>query len=300
MAEGAKLSSQGEQSHKTLTRGSMGDREVAEALVRLDTNMQHTFIGGGGDQMRGPTFLEAEEFSEDSEWSDGELEYVLASIEEEDLNESAALEMVDALASEEDQRKKGPMRRSWRDAQKAKRDSRASRKFWGEGAEKPPDRAYARPRERRDTREHRDFKKKLPIEELIKVTRCDICNEKGHWKRDCPQKKQASAAATSGGTMGKNYLVCLDVDEGGATGIARPSWFPEARHREGGTTHPEQGSTNGRSVLAGGGRVRRGGHGRRAGADWRAPVSSSPEQAGESWFDQHRASSSRRSTANRR
>ena len=36
----------------------------------------------------------------------------------------------------------------------------------------------------------------VTIEELKKKTRCNLCHEKGHWKRECPKRKEKAATST--------------------------------------------------------------------------------------------------------
>ena len=47
---------------------------------------------------------------------------------------------------------------------------------------------------------------RLNIKELISRTRCNICREKGHWARECPNKRRQ---VPRDGEEAKNILLCL-------------------------------------------------------------------------------------------
>ena len=55
-------------------------------------------------------------------------------------------------------------------------------------------RGYGKPLENRNRltsqAPFRPGRYQVTIEELKKRTRCNLCHEKGHWKRECPKRKE--------------------------------------------------------------------------------------------------------------
>ena len=39
----------------------------------------------------------------------------------------------------------------------------------------------------------------MPIEKLMKITKCHRCHKKGHWSRECPERGESTGAAAGSG-----------------------------------------------------------------------------------------------------
>eukprot|EP00959_Pyramimonas_sp_CCMP1952_P298284 6239405-Pyramimonas_sp.AAC.1 len=87
-----------------------------------------------------------------------------------------------------------PSSRTWKQNKEIKRAAKRDREYFGPKktgpAPPPPQRPGGGGRGRPDRGKGRGKgrRPRLSPEQLMKITRCGICKEKGHWHRECPNK----------------------------------------------------------------------------------------------------------------
>eukprot|EP00435_Cladocopium_sp_Y103_P054090 s870_g17.t1 len=94
----------------------------------------------------------------------------------EELSEGEAAEILSTMITQ---------RRTYAQSMKQKKQAELSR-------------GYGKPWENRNKGSNGPFKPgryQVTIEELKKRTRCNLCQEKGHWKRECPKRKDKSSTS---------------------------------------------------------------------------------------------------------
>ena len=176
MEEQAGLNKQGLQNLRVLTNGSSSFSQVKKALQILDTE-EEALMKSSGRASYYDTVAEAEEPS----WSsDGEEEHenemILFALEQQDMDEDKAMSFVTEWKTK---------KKTWSENKTLKASQRKDRRHFDDRTSRP-----GRPQNRR----------RLPISELKKITRCRRCNAKGHWEEDCDQPKSRAGQSSSSGT----------------------------------------------------------------------------------------------------
>eukprot|EP00435_Cladocopium_sp_Y103_P028637 s478_g7.t1 len=187
LREGAGLSDQNMQNLAALTLGRESDPDaVARALGRMDVRHDRLTAFAEGGACEESYMAELEEASaEEDPLDDAE---VLKELEPLDLNEDQVTEVFAVL----EQR-----RRTWRENKLFKANMKKDRgSFVKDGGHSfPRGQSGGVPGAARDPPRGRMNK-----EQLKKISRCRLCNKKGHWAEDCHLKKKPS-----GGPVGFAY-----------------------------------------------------------------------------------------------
>jgi len=200
LIEGARLSHQNEQNLKTLLAARTDVASVTEALQKLDIPKQNYL-------KQGPrVYVEHGADSDDESVNTEEEAEILATIDEQDLDECEGRQV---LAAIEQQRK-----RTWQESQKLKQAMRKDRKFF-----------ETRDVQRGVGKQGRiRSKKRLTKEQLMQITRCSNCGERGHWAESCSKpyrSREDREADEKGGTgqKGKTAAFCYLGGPGGTAGL---------------------------------------------------------------------------------
>ena len=186
LEEQSGLSKQGTQNLRVLTEGRHDYSRVRRALQILDTEEESLFKAGRGNYLQ----FEEEDDAESYETDEDEIdEEVFLAIQDKDMDEDEALIF---LAEHQP----GFKRRTWAENKQLKAARKKDRRHFEDRGSRPP-----RP----------PGKKKIPKSELVKVTRCGNCGERGHWKEDCtrPYRSKASRERDERIAAGSNAFVFL-------------------------------------------------------------------------------------------
>lgn len=183
LREGASLNEQNLQNLSALLQGQDTDPSaVARALGSLDVKGDRvtSYFQDSAEAAGDETYLAAGDSSDDDITTEDEA-VLLQELDEMNISEDQATEVY--LALDNVFRK-----RSWSESKKLKQEIRKDRGHLQKGlsgseshrANPSVGRPHlARPRRRR-----------LNREQLKKVTKCNLCQKKGHWAEDCPLNKQ--------------------------------------------------------------------------------------------------------------
>jgi len=168
LEEQAGLSRQNLQNLRVLTGGEQSFTKVVRALQVLDVDDEPIMKSKGQsylEENQGTSyFLEDDDASEDDDdFEEVEIHAFLYQVQQKDFNEEQALSF---LADWEGKRK-----RTWAENKALKNARKKDRRHFEDSSSRS-----VRPT---------GFKRKLPIAELKKITRCANCGMKGHWKEDC-------------------------------------------------------------------------------------------------------------------
>ena len=189
MEEQAGLGKQGTLNLRTLTSGSTQYEDVVRALKVMDLDEEGLTATGRGKssfvaQTSAPE-MDLEDASvdfEDQSIKSEEVRDILAEIDELDLQEDEATEVLASMERE---------KRSWKENKKLKLARKKDRRHF---SGKPGGSG-----ERRQTG--------ISVDQLKKVSRCSNCGEKGHWAEDCSKpyrSKKERLAQEAGARKGKD------------------------------------------------------------------------------------------------
>ena len=211
LREGAGLSEQNQQNLTTLLRGREQDVDyLALVLSRMDARAERItgFTTHEETDEPGEVFLcengEAEEPPDDESGEDA-AETDVGALEELNFNEDQA-NYVFAILSERFERKK----RTWKENKNYKTEMRKDRGSFVKGISGDHPRGASGGLPGRDSRGRGPKgagRHKLSREEMKKISRCRLCDRKGHWAEDCHlSRPQGSATVTTQKASGFCYL----------------------------------------------------------------------------------------------
>ena len=189
LEEQANLSKQSVQNLRVLTGLSSDFRQVLKALRILDTDEEpiaknkHSSYFESDVHGSNYDHLDDDVSEEEFGLTENEVQGMLDSISQQDLEEDAAMSFVTDWEAKK--------KRSWSENRAMKNAKKKDRRHFDEPDSRPPKPAAHRGR--------------LSIQELKKVTRCGNCGQKGHWREDCknPYKPKSDK------TFNKNAFVFL-------------------------------------------------------------------------------------------
>lgn len=170
LEEQAGLSKQGVQNLRVLTGGSGEYKDVLKALRLMDIDEEPMAKKNPKDN-----YFQAENveiLSEEGDSDVDEVDMILLAVEEQDLEEEAALSFLSEWPKK---------RRSWAENKQLKAARKKDRRHFDDKESRHP-----RPRNHR----------KLSVAELKKVTRCGNCLERGHWHEECTNPYKPRGAKT--------------------------------------------------------------------------------------------------------
>ena len=185
MEEQAGLSRQSLQNLRVLTEGKHEFTRVKKALQIIDTEEEplvksnkQSFLGHGLRE-------EAEQESDEEDY----LANILEVIDKQELEEERAMSFLTMWSSAESEEEAMSF------LMDASGGGKGYRRSWSENkllkAARKKDRRHFDDRSSRGKRPA--SQRRLPIEELKKVTRCSNCGDKGHWREDCKQPYRSKA-----------------------------------------------------------------------------------------------------------
>ena len=201
LKEGAGLSEQNLQNLAALLGGEDGDPDrVGRALAKLDVRSDRLTAYEVAGENSGETsnYASLRGDADEGESSEMDEEEVLADLEALDLSEDQVCEVY-AVLSGADRRK-----RTWKENKLFKAELRKDRTSFTKGAPPSGDHPRGRqdggsgghPRGRQDGGSGgRD--RRMSREQLKKISRCRICNKKGHWAAECPEKGASKAPVSA-------------------------------------------------------------------------------------------------------
>ena len=210
LREGAGLSEQNQQNLTTLLRGREQDVDyLALVLSRMDARAER--ITGHEETSDGAEVFLCEtaggEDHSDRESEDDPAETDVSALEEENFNEDQA-NYVFAILSGRFEKKK----RTWKENKNYKAEMRKDRGSFMKGISGDHPRGASGGLPGRD-RDHRGRgpkgtgKQRLSREEMKKISRCRLCDRKGHWAEDCHlSRPQTSTTVTTQRPSGFCYL----------------------------------------------------------------------------------------------
>ena len=188
MEEQAGLNRQGVQNLRVLTGGSSSFSEVKKALQILDTEEEALMKAGGKTSYYGQTEEVAETAFSSEDEDEHENQMILFAVEQQDMDEDRAMSFITEWKTK---------KKTWSENKSLKAFQKRDRRHFDEKASRP-----GRPQNRR----------KLPISESKKITRCRRCGVKGHWEEDCDQPKQRAGLASSSGASNIVAFTYCPVD----------------------------------------------------------------------------------------
>ena len=211
LREGAGVSEQNQQNLTTLLRGREQDVDyLALVLSRMDARAERItgFTTHEETDEPGEVFLcengEAEEPPDDESGEDA-AETDVGALEELNFNEDQA-NYVFAILSGRFERKK----RTWKENKNYKTEMRKDRGSFVKGISGDHPRGASGGLPGRDSRGRGPKgagRHKLSREEMKKISRCRLCDRKGHWAEDCHlSRPQGSATVTTQKASGFCYL----------------------------------------------------------------------------------------------
>jgi hypothetical protein len=177
LEEQSGLNRQGLQNLRVLTGGRHQHQEVHQALQVLDTEEESMFKSTGKGSYLAIDESVGNYKADDDDTSDSEEEtdQIFFSLEQQNLTED------DALVFLADWQGK---RRSWKENKQLKAARKKDRRHFEDRGSRP-----SRPANKR----------RLSIEELKKVTKCANCQQKGHWREECPHPPRPRGSSSSFG-----------------------------------------------------------------------------------------------------
>ena len=213
LREGAGLSEQNQQNLTTLLRGREHDVDhLALLLSRMDARTERiTGFVTSEEPVDAPEVYLCENGSEgDNSSGDGsEAEHAesdLAALEDLNLNEDQANYVFAILENKFDRK-----RRTWKENKNYKAEMKKDRGSFVKGV--PGDHPRGAGGGLPGVRDHRprgakgQGRGKLSREQMNKISRCRLCNKKGHWAEDCHLSRPSAAnAVTTQKTTGFCYL----------------------------------------------------------------------------------------------
>ena len=207
LEEQANLSKQSAQNLRVLTEGKADYQRVKKALQVIDVEGESLFKSGK------TTFFETENYmasslneENDSDEDDDFPPELRDEIDAQDMDEEQVMSFLSLWEAGQTGRK-----RTWSENKLLKAARKKDRRHFddkGEKAERPVPR------------------RRLPVSELKKITRCSNCGMRGHWREECvrPYRSRSEREKTEGGmnanasTKGPlNAFVYLGLDETGAS-----------------------------------------------------------------------------------
>ena len=175
LEEQSGLSRQSLQNLRVLTGGQHEYSQVRKALQIMDIEEESIIKSQKNNFFENDGVVDEQEDSEDDE-----TDLILYALEEKDLNEEDALVFLAEFHGK---------KRSWQENKRLKAARKKDRRHFDDKSTRS-----GRPPGRRN----------MSIEELKRVTRCKNCDERGHWKEECPhpyrpkgQKGGSSSASNS-------------------------------------------------------------------------------------------------------
>ena len=185
LEEGAMLGEQGLQNLRTLTRGSTDFAVVKRALLDLDIPKDKLL-------KKGHTYAEVSDAypvvasevvrdgTDEPDSADDFDEEVCQMLDHADLSEEQAVEVFAILERQQHRR------RTWKENKDLKKPMRKDRQHF-DRLEVPNTKGSG--------------KGNSNIDRLKSVTRCSICQKKGHWHRECPDRDSASSSGKTSTNM---------------------------------------------------------------------------------------------------
>ena len=175
LEEQSGLNRQGLQNLRVLTGGRHQYQEVHQALQVLDTEEESMFkpTGKGSYLAIDESVGNYKADDDDASDSEEEADQIFFSLEQQNLTED------DALLFLADWQGK---RRSWKENKQLKAARKKDRRHFEDRGSRP-----SRPANKR----------RLSIEELKKVTKCANCQQKGHWREECPHPPRPRGSSSS-------------------------------------------------------------------------------------------------------
>ena len=187
LEEGAMLGEQGLQNLRTLTRGSTDFTVVKRALLDLDIPKDKLLKKGHSyaevsDAYPVVASEVAKDGTDDPDAADDFDEEVCQMLDHADLSEEQAVEVFAILERQQHRR------RTWKENKDLKKAMRKDRQHFDRLETPHPNPKGA-------------GKGKSNLDRLKSVTRCSICQKKGHWHRECPDRDSASSSGKASASM---------------------------------------------------------------------------------------------------
>lgn len=187
LEEGAMLGEQGLQNLRTLTRGSTDFTVVKRALLDLDIPKDKLLKKGHSyaevsDAYPVVASEVAKDGTDDPDSADDFDEEVCQMLDHADLSEEQAVEVFAILERQQHRR------RTWKENKDLKKAMRKDRQHFDRLETPHPNPKGA-------------GKGKSNLDRLKSVTRCSICQRKGHWHRECPDRDSASSSGKASASM---------------------------------------------------------------------------------------------------
>ena len=190
LEEQSGLPRQAMQNLRVLTKGQHSYSEVKKALQILDLDEESMIKSGKTSYFGGASEVEHSE-------SDIDDEEIFLALEAQEVDEEEALCLMADLQQDR--------KRTWRENKLLKAARKKDRRHFDDRSSRP-----SRPFNRR----------KMSIEEIKKVTFCNNCGKKGHWREDCPEPPKEGTRKSVDRSVKMNAFAYLGVAEGSASSPA--------------------------------------------------------------------------------
>ena len=190
LEEQSGLPRQAMQNLRVLTKGQHSYSEVKKALQILDLDEESMIKSGKTSYFGGASEVEHSE-------SDIDDEEIFLALEAQEVDEEEALCLMADLQQDR--------KRTWKENKLLKAARKKDRRHFDDRSSRP-----SRPFNRR----------KMSIEEIKKVTFCNNCGKKGHWREDCPEPPKEGTRKSVDRSVKMNAFAYLGVAEGSASSPA--------------------------------------------------------------------------------